>query len=40
MALASIPSGQRTISPIAIYAPRIESGKLDETAAWDLDSTG
>ena len=42
-ALAVLPAGQRSIAPIALYAPRVEGRKdptLDKTAAWDLDSTG
>lgn len=38
--LYSVPDGQRTIAPIAIYVPRVEGGKLDQSATWDLDASG
>ena len=39
-ALKSMPTGQRTITPINLYAPRIEGGRLDKSAAWDTDANG
>lgn len=40
MALKTMAKGQRSIAPIDLYAARIENGKLDKTAAWDIGPNG